>query len=96
MDGLQRSADGEFAAQVYVISSKIKKKIKSFNNKQIGEKEKERLCNKVERWNNTRCFIFHEKYIDDTKVWEKISCSRLKQAIAYLDSIKMSVIKNSI
>lgn len=90
MNGLQKSAEGEFAAQVYVICSKIKRKI---NLSSITEKQK--LCDRVEKWNNTKCFLFEERYMND-KTWKKIADNKLKEAIVNVDNINISKLKNSI
>jgi hypothetical protein len=93
MYGLLKPAEGEYAAQVYVICSKIKRKI---NELSYSDTTKSNLINKIDKWNNIRCFLFEEKYLnnDNEKLWKKINSVELRQAINDVSNIKISVIKN--
>jgi hypothetical protein len=92
MDGLLKPAEGEYAAQVYVIYAKIKKKILSMD---YASNTNEDLINKIDKWNNVRCFLFQEKYIEKND-WQTINAYQLRQAILNIHNINLSKLKNSI
>lgn len=84
MDGLQKSADGEYAATIYVIYSKIKNKI---NQLSYSDKTKFFLITKIEKWNKDRCFYFKEKYFHKLS---EITNIELRRAILDVTNIKLS------
>ena len=91
MNGLQKAAKGEYAAQVYVISQKIKKKIIKYD--YINQ---EYLIDIIDKWSNKRIFLFCQKYIDKKDCWEKMTRKTFYEAINEINNIKLSQIKINI
>lgn len=92
--GIQKAAEGEYQATVYVLTSKIKAKINSCiftMNNMKNQDERISLCDMVENWSVNRVFKFFELYGEKYK---KFKAAFFKTKVHEVNKMKICERKN--